>query len=353
MPDLRYDPIASRWVIIAANRANRPLEFSRPEVRSANQVCPFCPGNEDQTPNEVARFSVSGERQRTPTSTLDHSLLVQDPWQVRVVPNLYPALDSDSNSNDLDPVDRIDSHPSQSEVFHQHQATGKHQVIIESPEHHSTLTQISGDGLRTVFRAYRDRFRAAAKDPRILAALLFKNNGVAAGISLEHVHSQFVAFPFVPKALREELDGAFQWYSRHKKCVFCHVLEEEISIGERIVFQSDRLVAFCPFASRFPYEVWLLPKQHQPLFHAIDDDLLDEASLVYRQILSTLELNVKNVSYNCLFHSAPFDSFCYDHYHWHIEIIPRIATTAGLEWGSGVHVNIVSPEQSALLLRSG
>lgn len=314
-PEYRQDPITGNWVVIASSRADRPIEFESPPIRRPKRDCPFCPGNEASTP--VA------------------SLELFDPndgnWQVRIVANLYPAFDATFQADQM-----------QSDSV---SACGSHEVIIESPRHVSRITELTDAEVAVVFDAYRQRFRSLADDKRIVYGLLFKNCGLAAGISLEHVHSQLVALPIVPPVVDCELRGARARFAETDRCIYCDIIAQS---KDRIIDSDDSFVAFCPFASRFPYEMWILPRHHSAHFHTEDDS----ASLgrFVRGTLRRLEQQIPGAAYNMILHSSPFDSDRYDYYHWHIEIIPRLATVAGLEWGSGIHVNVVTPETAAAQL---
>ena len=312
-PEYRQDPITRHWVVIAASRADRPIEFESPEIRRPNLQCPFCPGHEGSTP------SASYECIDPQTGK----------WQVRFVANLYPAFDSTlGESGSI----QKDGEP----------AYGVHEVIIESPRHVSRLTELTGKEVGVVFETYQRRLRSLASDNRIAYCLLFKNCGTAAGISLEHIHSQLVALPSIPPVVERELHEAREWFAKNDRCAFCDVINQS---DGRVVETDERFIAVCPYASRFPYEMWILPKEHAPHFY--QDDAISDLGRFVRRMLMRLERQVPNAAYNVILHSSPFGNQRYEHYHWHIEIIPRLATVAGLEWGSGIHVNTVAPEFAA------
>ena len=324
MPEFRQDPVTGRTVIIAPDRARRPIEFDRQIVNRPTRTCPFCIGNEHLATGE--RFRIGDEE-----------------WRVRAILNLYPAL-----TNKSDP----EAGQKDSPLFAFSTAVGRHDVIIESPEHVSCWTQLSQRQIEMVLSGYQRCYAEAAEDPTLVAGLLFKNSGVAAGISLEHVHSQFVAFPLIPDTLQTELAGSLTWHEANQTCVFCELLQAEIRTPIRLVVQTENFVVLCPFASRFPWEIWILPMTHQHDFRELQADAQSELAHLLQATLRALQTNVENIAYNLVIHSSPFDSSQYDHYHWHIEILPRLSTVAGLEWGSGIHVNTMEPEQSASLLRA-
>ena len=332
MPEFRQDPVTGEWIIIADNRASRPLDFApreQPSRKPSDRPCPFCVGNESKTPSAVA--------------TIENGTASCD-WSVRVVPNLYEAVQPD--------VDFLpfDEHATPS-LRNSTPAWGYHEVIVESPKHVQSLTQIAVENVEDVVFAYRQRYRELSRTDHVKFVMVFKNCGEKGGISLEHIHSQLVAFHHVPNGILAELSGSLAWLQENNSCVFCDMVADELEQGERVIMADDHFVAFCPFASRFPYETWIVPREHSARFEMTSDQQLQSLAAFYQQVLKRIELSIPNVAYNCIFHSSPFDSKRYDHYHWHIEVIPRIATLAGLEIGARTHVNIVKPEQSAKLLR--
>ncbi|MCA9215236.1 MAG: DUF4921 family protein [Planctomycetales bacterium] len=318
-PEYRRDPVTGRWVVIAGGRASRPIEFSFPEVRRSDQVCPFCPGNE----------------QATPPTSLEICNPVTGQWQVRIVPNLYPAFCSGGEFNSANSF-AWQSDQARVSTF------GIHEVVIESDRHVSRMTELTDDEVSVVFDAYRTRMQQLSEDPRIAYALLFKNSGVRAGISLEHAHSQLVALPVVPPEAELELSVTRDSFLSQSECVFCQVQRDS---DNRLIEATDDYVVLCPYASRFPYEMCILPRVHEDHFH--QHASMHRLGRFVRRSLERLERHLPGVSYNLIIHTSPFDSNRYDYYHWHIEILPRIATVAGLEWGSGIFVNSVAPEKAA------
>jgi UDPglucose--hexose-1-phosphate uridylyltransferase len=180
---------------------------------------------------------------------------------------------------------------------------------------------------------------------------VFKNVGAAGGASLEHIHSQLIATQFVPSEVERELTAAGQFFLREGKCCFCALLDEELSAGLRVVGDSGRFLAVCPYAGRFPYETWVLPRAHQSRFDEVSDTEVAELSALMLDLIGRIERALGRVAYNYLIHTEPFDTARLDHYHWHIEILPRITRTAGFEWGAGCYINPIPPEQAAAVLR--
>jgi len=328
MPDLRKDPIVGRWVIVAKSRAKRPHDFeSTPRMR-AGSFCPFCEGNEDATPGEIIAYRRAG----THTN--------REGWRVRVVPNKFPALEIEG-----DLQKRGDG------IYDMMRGVGAHEVIIESPQHHLSTADLEEDELREVFWVYRDRLVDLKKDPRLVYGMIFKNVGEQAGASLEHTHSQLIVTPIVPINVWEEMTGSLEFFNYRGRCVYCDMIQQELATEKRIVLDTPRFLAFCPFASRFPFETWVLPKSHSSHYENIQKNGVEDLAAVMREVIGKIEVALDRPAYNYIIHTAPFDSQELPHYHWHIEIIPRLTKTAGFEWGTGFYINPVPPEDAAAFLR--
>lgn len=337
MPELRKDPILGRWVIISTERGKRPSAFkSVGEEEERSGPCPFCEGNEKMTPPEIYALRKKGTKPDTPG------------WKVRVVPNKFPALVSDQ--------DLIKKGVG---MFDMMTGFGAHEVIIETPDHKKTLKDQSVDEIVDVIKVLQYRVEELHKDTRIRYCLLFKNQGLQAGASIAHPHSQLITTPITPKRVKEELLGAEEYFKLKERCVFCDIMKQEMDEGERIVYENDAYVSFCPYASRFPFEIWLLPKEHGIDFFSesvkANDRLLAEQLKVTMQKLA---LVLNNPQYNYLIHVAPnrFPRRGYwktidEDFHWHIEIMPKLTRIAGFEWGTGFYINPTSPEEAAKHLR--
>jgi UDPglucose--hexose-1-phosphate uridylyltransferase len=329
MPELRKDPIVSRWVIIAHERAKRPHDFKgEAQSQAGGGLCPFCEGQEDKTPHEVLAYRDRGTRPNGPG------------WRIRVVPNKFPALKVEGNLNKRGEG-----------IYDKMAGVGAHEVIIESPRHHISMASLSEDNIREVLWAYRDRLVDLKKDSRLVHGMLFKNVGAAAGASLEHSHSQLIVTPIVPISVWEEMTGALEFFNYRGRCIYCDMVQQELATERRIVLDTTHFTAFCPYASRFPFETWILPKAHSSHFENIPKPGVDDLGTVLRQVLNKLELALDSPPYNYIIHTAPFDHQELPHYHWHIEIIPRLTKVAGFEWGSGFYINPVPPEDAAGFLR--
>jgi UDPglucose--hexose-1-phosphate uridylyltransferase len=335
MSEFRQDPLSRRWVIIGGERGGRPNEFVEAATRAKDISCPFCAGHETETPPAIASYSSNGKGK----------------WLVRVVPNKYPAVSSEErragSAEQLDSALRpLSSALSCAPGF------GSHEVIIESPRHVASLSELTDAEAQAVFGAYRDRLLKLKAEGPYRYVQIFKNVGPAAGASLEHVHSQLVALPGVPEVIEQELKSCGEFFQQHKRSLLLDLLDRELAAGQRIVRQTDNFVAFCPYASRFGYEVWLAPRRHQPRYEDVTPGELGELSGLARDVIGRIERAAGQASYNYFLHTQPFDMPAYDHYHWHIEIIPRLTKVAGFEWGTGCFINPYPPEAAAEHLRS-
>ncbi len=329
MPELRKDPVTRRWVIIATERAARPTDFPRGEVETnASEACPFCEGREGRTPPEIAAIRRPGTAPNAPG------------WQVRVVPNKYPALRIEGST-----AVTLDG------VFELMGGVGAHEVIIETPHHTDHPARMAPERLAPVLWMYRERYRDLDRDERFKYLLLFRNHGRSAGASLSHPHSQLIALPIVPKRAMEELEGAQQYFAREGRCLYCDIVRQEEAQRTRLVWQNDDFVAFAPYASWCPFELWVLPRAHTASFGELGDGQIPRLAEMLHQVLGRLHTCLGNPPYNYIIHTAPYEGKAGHFYHWHIEVIPRLSQVAGFEWGSGFYINTVPPEDAARYLR--
>lgn len=329
MLELRLDPLTGRWVSIAAARGERPDDFAAADLPEHPGPCPFCEGHEGETPHEVLAVRTSASHEDSPG------------WRVRVIANKFPAF--------------LASAPATlagDDFYARQPAAGLHEVIVESPQHDTHLTQLSPDQLAAAVRVYRDRLQAIAADGRWRYAIVFKNSGGAAGASLAHVHSQLIALPLVPEAIQSKLERSRVFFAQHGRTIWRELIDREEADGRRVVAANDDLLAFCPYASSAPYEVLVLPKRNAGDFAQLSDAMAEKLSAMLLDLIARLERKVRGVAYNWLIHTAPFDSTDSEHYHWHLEIVPRLTRTAGYEWATGYAINPLPPEKAAAELRS-
>jgi UDPglucose--hexose-1-phosphate uridylyltransferase len=329
MPELRKDPVTGRWVIISTERRKRPTDFRLESVTiSPDSACPFCDGHEHMTPRELLAHRHNGSGPNSPG------------WDLRVIPNQFPVLRVEGT------LDR------QGEgLFDKMNGIGAHEVIIESPRHEDTLATMTEAAVEQVLWAFRARVQDLKQDRRFRYIIIFKNHGAAAGASLDHSHSQLIALPIVPREVRDEVDGARAHYQNKERCVFCDILRQEAGDGRRVIAETADMIAVAPYAPRFPFETWLLPKRHQPLYEDTPRHELASLGRLLADILRRMNRALRNPPYNLLIHSAPLAEPAGDYYHWHVEIIPKLTKVAGFEWATGFYLNPTSPEEAAQVLR--
>jgi UDPglucose--hexose-1-phosphate uridylyltransferase len=328
MSELRKDPVVGRWVIVSTERGRRPSDFGPEPVRPRQTSCVFCPGHEDKTPPEILAGRPPGSRPDGPG------------WTYRVVPNKFPALgiEGELSPSGEGPYDRM-------------HGVGAHEVIIESPDHQASLATLGAEAVTEILLAFRERMLDLKKDGRFQYLLVFKNHGEAAGASLEHPHSQLIATPIIPIMVTEELEGAGKYFGMKERCVWCDIVREERRGRRRLILEAGGFVALAPFAPRFPFETWILPARHRSAFEETGlEDLRGLADLL-GVFLRRMNRTLNDPAFNFMLHSAPLHDAALDHFHWHLEIVPRLTRVAGFEWGSGFFINPVPPEDAALALR--
>ncbi len=328
MPELRRDPIHGRWVIISTERGRRPSDFVTEEQRPIGGFCPLCEGNEDKTPPEIIAFRNNGTPQNGPG------------WTLRVVSNKFPALRIEGELN-----------REGDGIYDKMNGLGAHEVVIETPRHHETLSTLPLKAVNDVLWAYRERMTDLKGDQRLRYVLVFKNHGVAAGASLEHSHSQIIALPIVPTWVNEEIEGAKNYFEYKDRCVFCDIIRQELRQKSRLIIENQGFLSVAPFASRFPFETWILPKTHYPSFEHMEPPLYELAAQILSETLQRLHRVLNDPPYNYVIHTSSFSGLEKDHYHWHFEIMPKLTKVAGFEWGTGFYINPTPPEEAARYLR--
>ena len=331
MPELRKDPVVGRWVIISTDRSRRPTNFTPVRVEKTRSFCPFCPGHEDKTPPEVYVSRPGGGGPNSPG------------WKVRVVPNKFPALQIEGA------LDRRGEG-----LYDKMNGVGAHEVVIEGPGHDQDLADLPVEHLVEVLKAYRERMVDLHRDRRFRYVLIFKNHGAGAGATLAPTHTQLLATPIIPKILQEELDGARRYYELKERCVFCDIVQQDTADdnGRRVVTMNDRFVTIEPFAPRFPFETWILPRRHDSSFQVVADDeeFLDLAAIL-KDTFQRLNRALDKPPFNFVIHTAPVAEGDLEYYHWHLEIMPKLTRVAGFEIGSGFYINPTPPEDAAQYLR--
>ena len=326
MAELRREPVALRWVVIMTSETKGPedyLVFRKPyrEIEPI-EPCPFCAGNEVLTPQQI--LALEGKE--------------KGKWAVRVVPDKFPLFRIEGE---------LDKRPEG--MYDLMNAVGAHEIVIETPDHEGAWGMMDSDQMKRVLRAYRERASDLARDRRFRQILILKNHP---GIVYLHPHSNVLALPVIPRRIDEEIWGTLDYFRRKERCIFCDIIKEEITSGKRLILETAHFLSFCPFASRYPFETWIIPRRHSPDFVSIgDEEMRDLASImgsVFRRLLRLLQ----DPPYSFAIHSSPIqEKYHRSEYHWHMEIRPRIGLREGFEWATGFFVNPTPPELAATYLR--
>ena len=330
MSEFRLNPATGEWVIIASERRRRPEDNARPRRRrrlpSHVETCPFCAGNESLTPTAVLESA-------DPTAN--------GPWAVRVFPNKFPALEPSPSP----------AAASQGPLFSAVSGEGVHEVVVETAVHNRFPAARSEEETLLIARAYRERYQALMARPSTQYVLIFKNQGKAAGTSIEHPHSQIIATPILPESVWRSGEIAREHHRRSGRCLHCQLAEEEMRVGSRVVYRDDRFVVFHPFAAGRPAETWIMPLEHQPSFGRVDEDTLACFASVLTRTLRQLAAGFGDPDFNYAIHSAPHGEEDRPFWHWRLQLIPRLTMAAGFELGSGIYINVASPEATAETMR--
>ncbi|MFP4472391.1 MAG: galactose-1-phosphate uridylyltransferase [Candidatus Omnitrophota bacterium] len=329
MAELRRDPVIGQWVVVASDKESlTPVAYERISgTATQKKICQFCPGRESYTPPEI-------DACRSDKKAVNHR-----GWSARVVPNKFPAL-------------RIEGQLEKRGMglYDMSNGVGAHEIVIETAEHDLDLPDLAVKEIADVLRLYQRRASGLAQDPRFKYIMIFKNHGEAAGASVEHAHSQIIALPMVPKLVLAEMEGVRHYSRFRERCLFCDIIEQEYDEEERIIIQNDRFLNFCPFVPRFPFEHWIMPKEHRTDFFAISDTDVTALAEILKEALTRMKKCLK-CAYNFYIHTAPIGLPGRDQYHWHIEIVPQLVRGKGYEWGTGLYQVPTSPAVAAGYLR--
>jgi len=337
--ELRKDYLLNRWVVIATERSRRPNDFVKQKTEPAKStVCPMCVGNEHMTPPAMMLYLKEDggiKKSKDP-------LVGERPknWLVRCIPNLYPAFSPPRQPEDETQIMK-------SECFGS--AIGHHEVIIESPNHDEDPADAELPQLELVIKACIDRLRELSAKPYVKYVSIFRNYGQEAGASLSHAHSQIIATPMVPSIIQEELEASKAFYDKHGKCVFCDIIEQEVK-GPRFVLENNDFIVFAPYASINPMAFWIMPKKHAPSILDLTRPEVSAFAQTLKASLKALKDLVNDPPYNYGFHLA-INKEAKDHYHWHLEVYPKLSIWAGFEISTGTYINTITPETAADSLR--
>ena len=326
MAELRREPVTRMWVVVTNDHPKGPSDYLpfKPPYQPQEETkggCPFCPGNEGTTPKET--FSLSREG---------------GGWSVRVIPNKFPFFHIEGG---------FDRRPEG--MYDVMDAIGAHEIVVEAPEHKQSYAFMETPQIEKILFAYRERLMDLEKDRRFQQFLILKNYP---GVFNHHPHSHILAMPVIPRRIDEEVWGTLDYYQRKERCIFCDIIKEEILMKKRVVLETVHFLVFSPFASRYPFETWIVPKKHSPDFHHIDEEEMEDLSVAIQSLSIRFYKLLSDPPYSLAFHTSPIQSrFHRSEYHWHIETRLRIGLREGFEWGTGFFVNPTPPEDAAAYLR--
>lgn len=328
MSELRFNLITREWVIINTDRAKKPEEYRvrldqkhyRPEHDPA---CPFCPGNESKTPDEIYRIPYDGQ------------------WNIRVTSNKFPVLSSQGEKER-----RNDG------LKHYVSGVGRHEVIVESSRHDMSFAELEDADVIEVIKVYKQRFIECFKDRRVQHVIIFKNHGIGSGTTIMHPHAQLIGTPVMPLQVRARVDESMRYFDYTGECLLCATTADELNDGRRILIESEHFVTFIPYAALSPFHTWIIPKRHCPSFANVTEEELRDFALNLKATLLKISIGLDDPSFNFTFRSlSPFRSRS-DYIHWYMSIVPQVMSTSGFELGSGMHVNASVPEEIAEFLRN-
>ena len=332
--ELRKDPLLGRWVAVL-NQSKSPSEYVFPTEENTEKDCLFCAGREMELSPEI--MSIQNPNPAEPSKK----------WWTRVIPNLSPIfrVEGELGRRGEGMYDKMNS-------------IGASEIIVESPYHSVKPEDMGLDQMARVLMTYKERISDLEKDPRLRYTLIYKNSGISAGSMYSHPVSHLASTPVIPRRVKEELDGAKQYFAYKERCIFCDLIREELRFGSRVIIETKGFVAFCPYASKFPFESWIIPKRHNCAFQDVRADEIEDMALILSSVLKKLRHIFDSVPFNYFIHSAPNRIPRKNHwhtlgedFHWHLEIMPRLLRTSGFEWGSGLYILPTSPENAAKYLR--
>ncbi|MCS7135050.1 MAG: galactose-1-phosphate uridylyltransferase [Candidatus Aenigmarchaeota archaeon] len=314
--EIRKDYLLDRWVILSPKRVNRP-HVIKEETSIKDKDCFFCPGNESKTPKSIIEKPLNN-------------------WRIRVFENKFPA------------VVKQDYYSKTEKLIQKISAYGKHYIIVDTEQHNLHPADYGINRWRLWFETIADLIYMELSDENINYVSIFKNHGVEAGASQPHPHTQVISLPIVPSLIKQEIEKAEKFYDFGGKCIFCEILNLEKSLAKRVVFDGKKVLVLCPYAPTQPFEAWIFPKHHVASIQ-LGNKTRDELLISLEKVLKAYKR--LNVSFNFMFHMLYPKMSGGEKYHFHIELIPRIERDAGLEYGSGINITTVTPEDSAKFLR--
>jgi UDPglucose--hexose-1-phosphate uridylyltransferase len=327
LPELRKDMVRDNWVVIVADNALKPGQFpiNRNQVSSHfdGSDCPFCEGHEARTTQEIAAVRLQGSLPDAPG------------WLVRTVPNKFAAFNLEG-----------ELHKSHTGLFECFNGLGHHEVVVETPWHYQEIHQRSPEHIGHLYRLLRQRYQDLKQDSRIKYIQIYKNRGLFAGASQQHSHSQILAYPMVP----EQSAPIRRYYQKHRRCLICDTIEAEKAKKVRIVAETDYFLLLCPYASRFSYEAWIIPKTHTEHYDGISDLEIEDLAVISKAYVGAMMNALDQPAYNISINTAPVNNGEERGYHWFMEITPRLMVMNAVEIGTGFYMNPVAPERAAQIL---
>lgn len=327
MPEMRLNLITKEWVIIAAEKGKKPEDFikasGKKRLPEYSKDCPFCPGNEAKSPNEL--YKVHGE----------------EGWKVRVVLNKFSVLSKDGERSRRNEGLKTSLN-----------GVGLHELVVDSPLHNHTIAAMPAEQMNNLIQTYKERFSEMYNDNRIEHVIIFKNSGDTAGTAIEHAISQIVGLPITPPQVRYRLDNSIRYFDETGECLICRTIKDELNDGGRIISNSEHFLSFVPYAAMSPFHIWIFPKRHSGCFADIRPEEAWDLAVTLKTIMSKLHHGLENPDYNYIIKSMKPSFTKSGFVHWYLTIVPRVSLTTGFELGSGMRINPIQPEKSAEFLRN-
>jgi UDPglucose--hexose-1-phosphate uridylyltransferase len=333
MSEFRQNPITKNWVLIAPTRGKRPDQYKTYSVMHGipeiDVKCVFCPGNEKLNP-EILRVNAAG------------LLTKNNDWEVRIIPNKFSALEHTAVYRNKD-------------FYISHSGDGDHEVII-TRKHNEPVALQSIAIVELTIRTFVERIKTLSANPELAYIQIFHNHGRDAGASIVHPHYQLLATPIVPPHIHDEILGCYHYYQNNKSCIYCDIIKEELAVRERVVHESEHFIVISAYASRSPFETWILPKRHGARFEDMTEEEIKHLSFVLKVTLGQLYTKLSDPPLNFYIHNMPSKHSVHTaheekSFHWHLTIFPRITIWAGFEYATGIPVNPIAPEVSTKFLK--
>lgn len=325
--ELRQDLVSGDWIVIASQRGKRPNQLIKKTKKREIAPKTGCPFEDLQKSGHGEPILIYRDK--------------KEKWQIQIVNNKYPAFRHQNKC-----VSIFKNGP-----YSVTQAIGHHDLVV-TRDHNKNFSRLSFEEALKVFESFRERYLMLLEDPCTSYVSIFHNWGPAAGASIYHPHYQIIAIPVIPPDVEHSLEGSRRFYKKHKKCVHCVMISQELKKKIRIIFQNKEAIAFAPFVSKEPFEVRIFPKKHLPYFENTPDRILADIVETLQFVLKKISKNMKDPDYNFFIHTAPIkDKRKYKNYHWHIEVVPKTNIDAGFELSTGVEINSVDPDEAAKFLK--